>query len=132
MDNFTAALVECVKALGGSKQVGPQLWPEKTPDAAQRLLLDCMNDDRPAHLTPDQVMLVLRLARAKGCHTGFAFMASELGYAPPVPIDPRDEVAELQRKFIAATASMAELAERLQQLSPSSQSLRPSLKVAAA
>lgn len=117
MDNFTTALVECVKALGGSKQVGPQLWPEKTPDAAQRLLLDCLNDDRPAHLTPDQVVLILRLARAKGVHIGFEFLAADLGYAPPVAIEPRDEVAELQRKFIAASQVMAEIASRMEHLS---------------
>ena len=44
--SLTLALVEAVKALGGSKVVGCKLWPEKAPDAAQRLLLDCLNDDR--------------------------------------------------------------------------------------
>lgn len=110
-------LVECVKALGGSKQVAPKLWPEKSPDAAQRLLLDCLNDERPAHLTPEQTLLVLRLARAKGYHAGFAYLAETLGYAPPVPIEPRDEVAELQRQFVAATQAMAALAERMEVLS---------------
>ena len=39
MESLNQALVECVKAAGGSAIVGPKLWPEKMKDAAQRLLL---------------------------------------------------------------------------------------------
>ena len=61
--SFNDALVAAVKALGGSKVVGALLWPEKAPDAAQRLLLACLTDDRPAHRPPDHVRRSLRLAR---------------------------------------------------------------------
>lgn len=114
MESFNDALIACVKACGGSKQVGPALWPEKAPDAAQRALLDCLNEERPAKLAPEQVLLILRLARAKGCHEGMDFIATELGYAPPVPIEPRDEMAELQRQFIEAVHAQAELARRIE------------------
>lgn len=113
-ESLNEALIESVKAAGGSKQVGPLLWPEKTPDAAQRLLLDCLNDDRPAKLSPEQVLLVLRLARAKGHHEGIAFMLGDLGYAPPVPIDPRDEAAELQRQFVGVMGKAEELVSRME------------------
>jgi hypothetical protein len=93
MENLNAALVQCVVACGGSKQVAPMLWPEKTPDSAQRLLLDCLNDDRPAHLTPDHVLLILRLARGKGFHGGINYLAESLGYSHPAPIEPKDEIA---------------------------------------
>lgn len=118
MDSLNDALVTCVKACGGSKQVASALWPEKSPEAAQRILLDCLNDDRPAHLSPDHVMLVLRLARAKGCHAGFYFMADSLGYAQPEPIERADEVAELQRQFIASQKAMTAMLQRMEQLQP--------------
>jgi hypothetical protein len=114
VETLNDALIACVKACGGSKQVGPVLWPEKAPDAAQRALLDCLNEDRPAKLSPEQVLLILRLARSKGCHQGMDFIATELGYAPPVPVEPRDEVAELQRQFIEAVRAQAELAKRIE------------------
>lgn len=114
METLNDALIACVKACGGSKQVGPVLWPEKAPDAAQRALLDCLNEERPAKLSPEQVMLILRLARAKGCHDGMEFIAADLGYAAPTPVEPRDEVAELQRQFIEAVRSQAALAERIE------------------
>lgn len=123
--SFNAALVECVKACGGSVKVGPKLWPELLGDAAQRKLLDCLNDDRPAKLSPDQVLLILRLARAKGCHIGMEFICGDLGYAAPVPIDPRDEQAELQRQFIESTQKLAAMAARIELLG------RPSLRSAA-
>lgn len=114
--SLTLALVEAVKALGGSKVVGCKLWPEKAPDAAQRLLLDCLNDDRPAHLTPDHVLLVLRLARQAGHHGAVGWLLAELGYAPPQPVEPRDEAAELQRQFIEASRMMSQLASRIERL----------------
>lgn len=114
MDTLNDALIECIKAAGGSKQVGPQLWPEKAPDTAQRMLLDCLNEDRPAKLSPDQVLLVLRLARARGFHDGMNFIAVELGYGTPVPVEPRDEVADLMRAFNESVAQQASLADRIE------------------
>jgi hypothetical protein len=116
MESLSEALVECVRACGGSKQVGPLLWPEKTPDAAQRLLLDCLNDDRPAKLSPEQLLFVLRLARQRGHHGGINYIAGDLGYGTPVPIEPRDEIADLQRQYIEAARSMARMAEKIDRL----------------
>lgn len=116
MESLTDALVECVRACGGSKQVGPVLWPEKTPDAAQRQLLDCLNDDRPAKLSPEQLLLVLRMARQKGHHGGINYIAGDLGYGTPVPIEPRDEIADLQRQYIDAARSMARMADKIDKL----------------
>lgn len=114
--DLNEALVDCVKACGGSKQVAPLLWPEKTPDAAQRLLLDCLNNDRAAHLTPDHVVMILRLARSKGFHQGMYYIADALGYSHPTAIEPKDEVAELQRQFVAAAEAMQEMAAKLARL----------------
>lgn len=116
MDSFNDALIAAVKAIGGSKVVGPMLWPEKMADAAQRQLLDCLNPERPAHLTPEQVQFVLRKARMAGYHDATDWLLAELGYAAPVPIEPADESAELQRQFIAATEAMGQLMQRMERL----------------
>lgn len=114
---INSALIVCVKALGGSKQVGPMVWPEVAPDAAQRKLLDCLNPDRPQHLTPEQLLLIARKARERNCHALAEFIAADLGYAHPEPIEPEDERAKLQREFIESTAALARLAERIERLS---------------
>ncbi len=124
MDGINGALIECVRACGGSKQVGPQLWPEKTPDAAQRLLLSSLNEDRPEKLSPEQLALVLRMAKAKGCHAGINALCDALGYSHPQPIEPKDEVAELQKQFIAATEAMQALAARMEVLTSNQRHLR--------
>jgi hypothetical protein len=113
-ESLNEALIDCVKAAGGSKQVGPLLWPEKTPESAQRMLLDCLNEDRPAKLSPEQVLLVLRLSRGKGHHEGMGFILGDLGYAPPVPVDARDEAAELQRQFMGVMGKAEELVQRME------------------
>ena len=130
MESMNDALIELVKALGGSKQVGPRLWPDAAPDAAQRKLLDCLNEDRPHHLTPGQLMLLLRIGRERGHHQAVAFMLADLGYAAPVPIEPRDELAELQRQFVEASRMLQTMATRMEQLQPAVDSPRPSLRAA--
>ena len=87
---------------------------QKTTEAAQRLILDCMNEDGPAHLTPEQLVFVLKIARSKGFHAGFEFMADQLGYAKPVPMEPRDELADLQRQFIESQRAMATMVSKME------------------
>jgi hypothetical protein len=114
METFNQALIDCVKAAGGSAIVGKKVFPEKLPEAAQRALLDCLSEDRPAKLSPDQVRLILRLARDKGYHGGITYLLSDLGYAPTTPIEPKDEAAELMREYINTGALMAETAARME------------------
>lgn len=115
-ETLTDCLIACVKAAGGSKAVGHKVWPEKTVDAAQRHLLNCLNEGKPERMTPDQVLLIARLARDKGCHAYMQYVAFSLSYSEPQPIEPKDEADELRRQFIAATASLTEMAERIQRL----------------
>lgn len=116
METWNDALIECVKAAGGSAIVGRKVFPEKSPESAQRALLDCMNEDRAAKLSPDQVKLVLKLARERGFHGGIAFLLSDLGYSPTTPIEPKDEAAELKRQYIEAVGQMAETASKLDEM----------------
>lgn len=113
---LNSVLIDCVRAAGGSKKVGPALWPEKTADQAQRALLDCLNEERPAHLKPEQVLLVLRMARGSGYHMGVNWVLDSLGYSPTTPLQRQDETAELQRQFMAAQTQMAETLRQMQAL----------------
>lgn len=115
-ETLTGVLIECVKAAGGSKVVGHKFWPELLLDQAQRKLLDCLNDDRPHRLTPEQVMLVAAMARDAGCHAFMEYCARRLNYAPPVARDPRDEAAELQRAFVASVAAQQAIVLRMEAL----------------
>jgi hypothetical protein len=40
----------------------------------------------------------------------------DLGYADPVPIEPEDERAALQRQFIESTANLLKMAARIEEL----------------
>ncbi len=115
-DSFFDALIECVKACGGSKAVGVALWPSKGVEAAQRQLLACLNPERGEKLSLDELLHIMRLAREKGCHAGVNYICSTLSYSQPQPIEPRDESAELQRQYIEAARAMGKLAERIERL----------------
>lgn len=107
------ALEAVVTALGGSKCVAPQLWPDKGVDEARRLLCDCLNDERPAKLDLSQVLLILRLAKARGVHVGMEYVCTSLGYAPPVALEPRDELADLLRQVVDGQQQLAAQQGRL-------------------
>ena len=128
IQTLTDVLVECVKAAGGSKVVGAKLFPDLLVDQAQRKLLDCLNDDRPHNLTPDKVLQVAGLARDAGCHSYMHYCADRLRYAAPVPREPQQQLAELQRQFSQAVAQqqvlLGEIQNLMGQLPPGSTGLR--------
>jgi len=113
IETLNDALIECVKASGGSKVVASILWPEKPLNDAQRLLLACLNTERSEKISPEQTMLILKLAKDSGSHAGVEFISKHLGYSIPTPIEPEDEKAELMREFIQAQKAMSMLAEKL-------------------
>jgi len=112
-NRFMGALHQCILACGGYKQVGAAIWPNKAPDAAQRSLLNCLNEDRAERLSPDQVMQVLRMARDKGVHTGMGALCELLSYAAPVPLEPQDEADQLRREVLAMGQQLQATLERL-------------------
>lgn len=115
-ESFNDALDACVKACGGAKVVACKIWPDKTPEAAHRLLLACLNEGRDEKLGPDQVLFILKIARDRGFHSGMNFITRDAGYSDADPIEPEDERARLQREFIEAQRSMQKLAERMERV----------------
>lgn len=110
------ALRAAVHAAGGAKMVGPKLWPLKPVLEVQRALLDALNRDRDRKLDLDEQLAILRMARDAGFHGGIRFICEHLGYTTPSPLDPKDELAELQRRFIDAAGSVQAIGERIERL----------------
>lgn len=115
-DDINAALSHVVSVLGGAKRVGPMLrGDDMTVDAAARWVLDCLNMDRPAQFHPHHVLVLLRAARGVGDHTAMSWLAGEVGYQA-LPVEPEDEAADLQRRFIETGQMMAKMAQRIEAL----------------
>jgi hypothetical protein len=112
------ALKACVQLLGGAKQVGAKLWPDKTPDAAGRLLLDCLNPARAEKLDLGQVLLVLRMARVAGHHGAMQWIAGEVGYdAKPVTrAEEADRLALVVEQSTKTLGAALAALERLQRV----------------
>lgn len=124
-ESLNDAYVEAVKALGGSKVVGVALWPAKGVEPAQRHLLAALNPDRHEKLSPEEAMLIERMARERGCHVVMQYRAHALSYAEPVPIKPVDEADELRRQVIEMGHQLQGALARIEQLD------RPALRSAA-
>ena len=110
------AFSHLVSVMGGAKSVGARMRPDLAPDAAGRWLKDALNADRREQLHPSQVVWLLKAAREAGIHDAMRWIAGECGYTTPDPISPPDEMAELQRQFIAASKQMASMTARMESI----------------
>ena len=112
-ESINDAIREDVQAIGGNKAVGAILWPELPIDQAAGKVRDALNSDRRERMTPDQMALVVRMARRKGSMATMRWMAHDAGFAEPVTVEPEDERAKLQRDYIEATRMLAQIASRM-------------------
>lgn len=116
VEDLPTALADVARALGGLKRAGAMLRPELPADQAGRWLADCLEAGRREKLSPEQLLMLLREGRRVGCHSAMAFLAQECGYAPPQPIEPQDEAAELQRQFLASVSLLQQIERRMSAL----------------
>lgn len=118
VDDVYTAIGDLIRALGGLKKVGVALKPDKPADEAGRWLSDCLNREKRDKLDLDQLMWLLKEGRKVGCHVAANFMLTEAGYAAPIPIEPLDEMAELQRQFMESVRTQARLVDRIEKIQP--------------
>lgn len=111
------ALRHLVQAMGGAKAVGARLWPDRTPEAAGRLLLDCLNGQRSEKLGLGQVLLLLRWGHEAGHHTAMHWLAAEAGYEARAVTraEERDRLAVVVEQSTRALSAAVAALQRLQQ-----------------
>jgi hypothetical protein len=117
IEDVSTAISQCVIAVGGRKHAASLLWPAMPLDEAAQKLDRCLNPRKRDVLHVEEFLLLIREARQKGCLIGVGYVNDYCDCAPPVPISPDDEEAELQRAFIRAQEDMQALVERMETLS---------------
>ena len=116
-EDLNGALGHVISALGGAKDVGVQLWPSLSADTAGRKVSHCLNHDHAQQFHPQEVIWLLSEARKRGVHSAMSYICREVGYADPQPIEPEDEAAALQRLFVEAVNTQAQILKRMERLS---------------
>lgn len=115
-DSLEEAIRSAVDVLGGPKRVGGELWPSRRLHEAARLLNHSLDPDRAEKLALAELELIGRMAREAGCHTIATYLMRAWGYQDPQPVEPVDELAELQRAFMASVDQQKQILQRLEQL----------------
>ena len=115
-EDIYEALRADVQAIGGSKAVGNMFWPEKPVDKAGENLNNCLNTTRNEKLDAEQVMLIIREAKKVTSFCTVTFQNQNTGFAPPQPIEPEDEAAQLQREFINAKNDLGVMLKKMERL----------------
>ena len=111
-DDIYAALRGFVSFAGGSKAIGPLVFPKKGEKAAA-WLDDCLNPDRSAKLDPEELMHMLRLARERGFHELMRHIGDTADYDIS-PREPKDELASLYGAYVEAAKDMRRLSEKIE------------------
>ena len=104
-----------MNASGGRKKFAAELWPEKSQRDAHNLIDACLNAERRERFTPQQVFYILRRGREIGFHAATESMFRDIGYHI-TPVEPADEMAELQRAYIESVQMQRRIADRLEKL----------------
>ena len=115
-EDIYEALRTCVGALGGAKKVGVALRPEMAADKAGNWLNDCLNTAKRDKLDIEQVLFILKESRKVGCHAAMFFIADDCDYQRPEPVEPKDEIAELQKAFIQSVHQNQKILERMEKM----------------
>lgn len=97
---------------GGSKVIGPIVFPKKG-DKAASWLDDCLNPDRSAKLDPEEFLHMLRLARERGFHGVMSYIGDNADYDVK-PREPKDELASLYSQYVDCAKEMKKLGERIE------------------
>lgn len=119
VEDYYDAIRATVQAMGGFKRLGADMKPDLAVDAAGRWLADCCNPEKREKLSPTELAYIRRRARAEGVHVLAAFEMRDAGYADPLPVEPEDERAALQRAFIQHTKSLERMLQRMESLGAS-------------
>lgn len=109
------ALGDVIRALGGPKAVGVKLRPEKPADEAAKWVRDCLSRERREKFDPEQVIWLLKCAKAIGHHDAMNYIAGECGYSSPSPVEPEDELTKLLREYLDCANRLGKLAPRIEE-----------------
>lgn len=110
------ALSTDIAVLGGPKKVATMLWPAKSARAAADHLANCLSRHRAEKLDIEQIMFLIRKAKEQGSYCTLSFLADDTGFTRPMPVEPEDEKAALQRQFIQQVEQQRLLIERMERL----------------
>lgn len=110
------ALGDIVRALGGPKDVGPAMRPEKTIEDAAGWVKDCLNRNRREKFDPEQILWLLKRAREAGCHEPLNWICTQAGYSVPEPIEHETELARLLREYMKLEAQRTGMQPKIDEL----------------
>jgi len=107
------AIGAAVQALGGPKKVAGMLWPNKKLDTAYAHLKNCLRDDKAEKLDPHEVLIIGKMAKDVGEHAIAEYGNDFMGYEPPKPQSPRDELEELLRQHNQLAEQLLKVSQRI-------------------
>lgn len=109
-DTIFDALGSAVQVAGGVKKVSARLWPALDVTSASARLRGCLNPDHAQKLCPEEMLLILRLAKDAGDNSVMAYLARVLGYE----IDPLTPVETEKRAKRARKLALLDELKRLE------------------
>ena len=110
-EDFNDALTSLVKALGKMDAVASHLWPTKANGG--RYLSDCLNPDRDAKLSLDDVVALLKMGRERGIHWAMHKLCDVAGYQAPAIARTKTPEQILAERMAQVAADYARLADEL-------------------
>lgn len=110
------AVLQAVYGRGWKQKAAADMWPTEDPSSKGDWLERALTQGRSEKPGLEDIRWILRKGREKGVHTAMHYFNDDAGYGPPVPVEPVDELAELQRRYIQSVDDQKQMVERIQRL----------------
>lgn len=113
-DDWRDALRAAISDSGKEwKQVANHLWPSMKMDSAYAKLKNCLSDVGDEKLGVGEALEIMRFC---GEFDLLYYLADETSHDRPATRAPIDEMAELQREYIASARELKRIAERIERV----------------
>lgn len=112
-EDWRDSLRHAVKLMGGLEVVGSELWPGKERKKAGDWLGDCLNPERSAKLDLEEIIFLMRSARAHGYLCAHHQLADETGVTRPEIAPTKTPKQKLAEKMQATAQEFQRLADEM-------------------
>jgi hypothetical protein len=92
------------------KEVAHYIRPEISMDSAYAWLKNALKDDARETLSADRHIMIANYCQR---FDFLYYVAGKCHHSRPLPVEPEDEKAELQRQFIKAVTELRQLSSRI-------------------
>lgn len=116
-DTLESALVDVLRGVYGKgcfQKAAGDMYPTEDPIDKGKWLEKALDPERAEKLGINDIIWIMKLGRQHGLHGAMYFLADEVSYSRPAPIEPKDQIDEQMRMVLTAAEQINGALEKIE------------------